>query len=160
MRGFAERVGLRRSAAQSRRSIPLIAVEGLGRRPPFRGVGTAVGWAVLLVSTSVEVCVARERARGPIRAGRVSWLAAHPAARRGGVSAARRARFCCILAAMRFLLFAPREGARFAGGLARCGCWLSCLVLAVFLTRKQIFDPGCTGQIGKLAGQMRNHGFF
>ena len=94
------------------------------------------------------------------RAGRVSWLAAHPAARRGGVSAARRARFCCILAAMRFLLFAPREGARFAGGLARCGCWLSCLVLAVFLTRKQIFDPGCTGQIGKLAGQIRNHGFF
>ena len=26
--------------------------------------GKAVGWAVLLVSTSVEVCVARERARG------------------------------------------------------------------------------------------------
>ena len=64
MRGFAERVGLRRFAAPPRRSIPLIAVEGLGRRPIFRGVGTAVGWAVLLVSTSVEVCVARERARG------------------------------------------------------------------------------------------------
>ena len=65
MRGFAERVGLRRFAAPPRRSIPLIAVEGLGRRPIFRVVGTAVGWAVLLVSTSVEVCVARERARGP-----------------------------------------------------------------------------------------------
>ena len=37
----------------SRRSIPLDAIEG-----------KAVGWAVLLVSTSVEVCVARERARG------------------------------------------------------------------------------------------------
>ena len=32
--------------------------------------------------------------------------------------------------------------------------------LAVFLTRKQIFDPGCTGQIGKFTGQMRIHGFF
>ena len=37
----------------SRRSIPLDAVEG-----------KAVGLSVLLVSTSVEVCVARERARG------------------------------------------------------------------------------------------------
>ena len=32
------------------------------RSTPSRG--TAVGWAVLLISTSVEVCVARERARG------------------------------------------------------------------------------------------------
>ena len=61
------------------------------------------------------------------RDGRVGGLAAHPAARRGGASAARRARFCCILAAKCFLLFAPREGARFAGGLARCGCGLPSL---------------------------------
>ena len=90
----------------------------------------------------------------------MSWLAAHCATRRGGASAARRARFGRILPAMRFLLFAPREGARFAAVLARCGCELSCLVLAVFWTRRQIFDVGCTGQIGKLAGQIRNHGFF
>ena len=43
-----------RLAAASRRSIPLDAVEG-----------KAVGWAVLLVSTSVEVCGAREQANGP-----------------------------------------------------------------------------------------------
>ena len=61
---------------------------------------------------------------------------------------------------MRFLLFAPREGACSADGLARCGCELSCLDVAVFLMRKQIFERGCTGQIGKLAGQIRNHGFF
>ena len=65
VRGFAKRVVLRRFAQPSRRSIPLDDVDGLGRRPIFRVVGTAVGWAVLLVSTSVEVCVARERARGP-----------------------------------------------------------------------------------------------
>ena len=94
------------------------------------------------------------------RAGRVGWLAAHYPTRRGGASAARRARFCCILPAMRFWRLSPREGARFGGDLARCGCWLSCLVLAVFLICKQIFDPGCTGQIGKFRGQIRNHGFF
>ena len=49
---------------------------------------------------------------------------------------------------MRFLLFAPRAGVRFAGGLGRCGCELSCLVFDMFRTRQQIFDPGCTGQIG------------
>ena len=32
--------------------------------------------------------------------------------------------------------------------------------LAVFLTRKQIFDPGCKGQIRKFTGQIPNHGFF
>ena len=93
------------------------------------------------------------------RDGHLSWLAAHCTPRRGGVAACR-ARFCCILAVMGFLLFAPREGARFAAVLARCGCERSCLVLAVFWTRRQIFDVGCTGQIGKLAGQMPNHGFF
>ena len=34
VRGFTD--GLRRFAAPSRRSIPLVAVEGLGRRPIFR----------------------------------------------------------------------------------------------------------------------------
>ena len=76
------------------------------------------------------------------------------------VSALRRARFGRILAAMRFLLFAPREGACSADGLARCGCELSCLDVAVFLMRKQIFERGCTGQIGKFTGQIRNHGFL
>ena len=70
-----------------------------------------------------------------------------------------RARFGRILAAMGFLLFAPREGARFAGGLARGGCELPSLVLAVFRTRKQIFDPGCTGQIGKFTVNCRITGF-
>ena len=159
MRGFAERVGLR-FAAQSRRSIPLIAVEGLGRRPRFRGVGTAVGWAVLLVSTPVEVCVARERARGPEsrRSHKLACRSLCPAARHHQRSVSTR----CgrILAVMCFLLFAPREGARFASGLASCGGELPCLVLAVFLTRKQSFDPGCTGQIDKFTGQLRNDGFF
>ena len=32
--------------------------------------------------------------------------------------------------------------------------------LAVFLTRKQIFDPGCTGQIVKFTGQIRESRVF
>ena len=106
--------------------------------------GKAVGWAVLLVSTSVEVCGARERARGleTRRSRRQACRALCYAARWG--QRCVRARFGRILAAMRFLLFAPREGARFAGGLASCGGEQPCLVLAVFLTRKQNFDPGCT----------------
>jgi len=134
---------------------------GASSATSFRGaVATAVGWAVLLVSTSVEVCVARERALGPEsrRSRRLACRALCPAARR--CQRCVRARFGRILAAKCFLLLALREGARFAGGLARCGCWLSCLVLAVFQTRKQIFDPSCTGQIGKFRGQIRNHGFF
>ena len=81
---------------------------------------------------------------------------------RGAASSAlrARARFCCILAAMRFLLFALREGARFAGGLVRCGCGLPSLFFLKFRVRRLSFDVGCTGQIGKLAGQIRNHGFF
>ena len=94
------------------------------------------------------------------RAGRGSWLAAHPTTRHGGVSAACRARFCCILPAMRFLLFAPREGARFAGGLARCGCELPSLCFCEFGVRRRSFYPGCTGQIRKFTGQIRIHGFF
>ena len=139
MCGLAERVQHRRSAAPSRR---LWAGPFCSSRRPSRSASHESGRGVRN------------------RAGRGSWLAAHPTTRHGGVSAACRARFCCILPAMRFLLFAPREGARFAGGLARCGCELSCLVLAVFWTRRQIFDVGCTGQIGKFASQIPNHGFF
>ena len=160
MRGFAERVGLRRFAAPPRRSIPLIAVEGLGRRPIFRGVATTVGWAVLLVSTSVEVCVARERARGleTRRSGRQACRARCYAAR--WCQRCVRARFYRILAAMRFLRFTPRAGVCFAGGLARCGGELYCLRSFEFWAPRLSFDPRCTGQIGKFAGQIRNHGFF
>jgi hypothetical protein len=119
-----------------------------------------MGWAVLLVSTSVEVCVARERVLGPEmrRSRRQACRALCHSAR--WCQRCVRARFGRIWAAMRFLLFAPREGARFEGGLARCGCELPCLVLAVFRMRQQIFDLSCTGQIGKLVGQIRDHGFF
>ena len=160
MRGFAERVGLRRFAAPPRRSIPLIAVEGLGRRPIFRGVATTVGWAVLLVSTSVEVCVARERARGleTRRSGRQACRARCYAAR--WCQRCVRARFYRILAAMRFLRFTPRAGVCFAGGLARCGCGLPCLGFCEFRVQSRTFNPGCKGQIGKFTGQIRNHGFF
>ena len=160
VRGFAERVRLRRFAAPSRQSIPLDAVEGLGRRPPFRGVGTAVGWAVLLVSTSVEVCVARERALGPEsrRSRRQACRALCYAARHRQRCVSTR--FGRILAAKCFLLFAPREGARFAGGLARCGCELPSLCFCEFGVRRRSFYPGCTGQIRKFTGQIRIHGFF
>ena len=139
MRGLAERVQQRRSAAPSRR---LWAGPFCSSRRPSRSAS-------------------HESARGArSRAGRVSWLAAHCAARRVGVSAARRARFCCILAAIRFLRFTPRAGVCFAGGLARCGCGLPCLGFCEFRVQSRTFNPGCTGQIGKFAGQIRNHGFF
>ena len=77
----------------SRLSIPLDAV-----------VGTAVGWAVSLVSTSVEVWVARERARGleTRRSRKPAFRALCRAARR--CQCRQCARFGRILAAMRFLL--------------------------------------------------------
>ena len=100
----------------SRRSIPLDAVEG-----------KAVGLSVLLVSTSVEVCVARERARGleTRRSRRLACRSLSHAARRCQRCAPRS--LLLHLAAKCFLLFAPREGPRFAGGLARCGGELYCL---------------------------------
>ena len=134
---------------------------GASSAPSFRGtVATAVGWSVLLVSTSVEVCVARERARGleTRRSRRQACRALCYAAR--WCQRCVRARFGRIWAAMRFLLFAPREGARFAGGLARCGGELPCLGFCEFRVKSRTFNPGCTGQIGKFAGQIRNHGFF
>ena len=83
VRGLAERVGLRRSAAPSRLSIPLDVV------------GMAVGWAVLLVSTSVEVCVARERARG-LETRRSRRQACRALYQQGAVVSALRARFLSL----------------------------------------------------------------
>ena len=122
--------------------------------------GKAVGWAVLLVSTSVEVCGARERARG-LETRRSLKLACRElcrAARR--CQRCLRARFGRILAAMRFWRFSPRAGVCFAAGLARCGCGEPCLGCCRFRVVRRSFDPRCTGQFGKLAGQLRNHGFF
>ena len=119
-------------------------------------------WAgpFLLVSTSVEVCVARERARGleTRRSRRQACRALCYAAR--WCQRCVRARFGRILAAKCFLLFAPREVARFAAGLARCGCGLRSLGFCQFRVRRLSFDVGCTGQIGKFTGQLRNHGLF
>ena len=118
-------------------------------------------WAgpFLLVSTSVEVCIARKRALGPNsrRSRELACRALCPAARR--CQRCVRARFGHILSGMRFLLFAPREGARFAGGLARCGGELYCLNHFEFWAPRLSFDLRCTGQIGKFTGQLRNHGF-
>ena len=117
--------------------------------------------AVLLVSTSVEVCVAREQAHGP------ESHRSHRQACRARCYAARwcqrcvpRSLFCCILAAKCFLRFAPREGACSADGLARCGGELYCLHSFEFWAPRLSFDPRCTGQIGKFTGQFRIHGFF
>ena len=60
---------------------------------------------------------------------------------------------------MRFLLFAPREGARFAGGLARCGCGLPCLGFCEFRVQSRTFNPGCTGQIGKFGSNPESRVF-
>ena len=134
-----------------------VAMEYSARR---RRVGTAVGWAVLLVSTSVEVCVARERAPGPEsrRSRRLACRALCPAARR--CQRCVRARFYRILAAMRFLRFTPRAGVCFAGGLARCGCGLPCLGFCEFRVQSRTFNPGCKGQIGKLRVKSGITGFF
>ena len=134
---------------------------GASSATSFRGaVATAVGWAVLLVSTSVEVCVARERARGPESRRSRELACRAPCRVAWRYQRCVRARFGRILAAKCFLLFAPREGARFAGGLARCGCGLPSLCFCEFQVRRRRCDPRCTGQIGKFTGQLRNHGFF
>ena len=77
-----------------------------------------------------------------------------------GVSAACRARFCCVLAARGFLPFTARDGPRFAAGFARRGCGLPNLSFCEFRVRIQRFAAGCTGQIGKFTGQIRNHGLL
>jgi hypothetical protein len=61
---------------------------------------------------------------------------------------------------MRFLRFSPREGARFADGLARCGWELPCLHSFEFWAPRLSIDPSCTGQIGKFAGQIGDTGSF
>ena len=96
MRGFAERVGLRRSAAQSRRSIPLIAVEGLGRRPI--SAASARLWAgPFCWSRRPSRSASHESGReGGKRTSRVGRLAAHCALRHGGVSAAPRSLLLCF----------------------------------------------------------------
>ena len=116
--------------------------------------GCGLGRFVSLSTPRREVCVLHEeRARGlETRRSRQLVLAAHCVPRRGGRSALRaRARFGRIWAAMRFLLFALREGAS-----ALQAAWRAVaveqpsLVLAVSFGRaRQSFDPGCTGQIGK-----------
>ena len=91
-------------AAPSRWSLPLDAVEGLGRRPPFRG-SYGCGHAARL---DVRRGLRRTRARaGPGSRRSREPVAAHPAPRRGETSAARRARFCCIW--LPSTLFALRE---------------------------------------------------
>ena len=76
------------------------------------------------------------------------------------VSALVRARFCCILAAMLFWRFSPRDGAYFAGGLARWSYGLLSFVFCEFWVCIRRFEIRCTGQIGKFTGQLQNHGFF
>ena len=167
MRGLAERVWPRCPAAPSRRSIPLDAFEGVGRRPLYPL------WARLWAG---PFCSSRRPSRsashesgreGWKRAGRVSWLAAHCAPRRGGVSAAC-ARFLAAFWPLWVFGVFLRVRA-FVLQTAWRGVAVGCLVWFwrcfrtrkqiidpgwCFRTRKQIIDPGCTGQIGKLAGQM------
>ena len=71
-----------------------------------------------------------------------------------------RARFGRILAAMRFLLFAPREGACSADGLARCGGELYCLHSFEFWAPRLSFDPRAARQIGKFGSNLESRGFF
>jgi hypothetical protein len=127
VRGLAERVWPRCPAVPSLRSIPLDAVNSLGRRPRFHGVGTAVGWAVLLVSTSIEVCVARERARRreTHRSHRQACLAPYHAAR--GVSAACARPLAAFWLPCVFCVFLRVTVLVFSAGLARGGCRLRSL---------------------------------
>ena len=105
--------------------------------------------AVLASASTTEVCVARKRARGP------KWQRSRRHACRAlrhafvGVSAACRARFCCVLAARGFLPFTARDGPRFAAGFARRGCGLPNLSFCEFRVRIQRFAAGCTCQIVK-----------
>ena len=105
--------------------------------------------AVLASASTTGVCVARKRARGSDsrRSRRHACRALCHAF--VGVGAACRGRFCCVLAPRGFLPFSARDGARFAAGLASCGCGLPRLGFCEFRVRKQTFAPRCTCQIGK-----------
>ena len=84
----------------------------------FRGaVATAVGWAVLLVSTSVEVCVARERARG---------LETH-----------RSRQLAC-----RALCYAARRRQRCVRALAFAVFWLPCVFCSLLCVRALALQAG------------------
>ena len=88
--------------------------------------------AVLASASTTEVCVARKRARGPEsrRSRRHACRALCHAF--GGVSAACRARFCCVLAPRCFLPLSARDGRRFTAGFARRGCGLPSFDFASF----------------------------
>ena len=88
--------------------------------------------AVLASAPTTEVCVARKRARGleSRRSRRHACRALCHAF--VGVSAACRARFCCVLPPGGFLPFSARGGPRFAAGVVSCGCGLPRLGFASF----------------------------
>ena len=114
--------------------------------------------AVASASTT-EVCVARKRARSPVsrRSRRHACRALCHAF--VGVSAACRARFCCVLHPLGFLPLSARDGPRFAAGFARCRCGLPSLSFCSFRERMRRFAAGCTGQIGKFRVKSGKTGF-
>jgi len=116
--------------------------------------------AVLASASTTKVRVARKRARGAEsrRSRRQACRALCYAF--VGVTAASRARFCCVLAPIGFLPLSARDGPRFAAGFARRGDGLPSLGFCEFRARIRRFERCCTGQIGKFTGQIRNHGFF
>ena len=88
--------------------------------------------AVLASASATEVRVARKRKGGPEsrRSRRHACRALCHAF--GGVSAACRARFCCVLAPRGFLPLSARDGRRFTAGFARRGCGLPSFDFASF----------------------------
>ena len=111
----------------------------------------------------LDVCLGLRRTRAGARVGNAPVAYAglpHTVPRGAAVSALVRARFCCILAAMLFWRFSPRDGAYFAGGLARWSYGLLSFVFCEFWVCIRRFEIRCTGQIEKFTGQLQNHGFF
>ena len=107
--------------------------------------------AVLASAPTTEVCVAQKRARG--LESRRSRRHASRALRHAfvGVSAACRARFCCVLAPIGFLPLSARDGARFAAGFAKRSGGLPSLFFLQFRVRIRRFAAGYTS-IGKIHG--------